>query len=174
MALETLLATQRIIDSVWTARYVLLPNDTVYLLSYSRDDEEGYQVEGLVTSCKLQEYTDEEATAKGIDYRTVKTLVIGGVEYPIANPKNIFQYPYSPEAIDHEKKQAGEAGVLAQIKKDGYDLNYPAYISNMLARGEVVMAKELDRTMAKIVKIQNYYNKLGGTGSDELYDLLYK
>jgi hypothetical protein len=77
---------KRLIDSVWTTTFVPTSDGKVIILSYNRNDEEGYKKEKSLPS----------AIPLDDDDRTVHSLAIGSdgirVTVPVKNPKHIFDY----------------------------------------------------------------------------------
>lgn len=57
-------ATERLIDSVWTLEYNILPNGKVEILKYSREDIEGYENEKNLPRLNLQE--DDKRIVTGV------------------------------------------------------------------------------------------------------------
>ena len=77
-------AVNRIIDSVWTIEYELVPENpnAIKLLRYSRNDPEGYEREHELPKGRLVESP----------HRLVVAAEIGGLGYDVENKKHVFDY----------------------------------------------------------------------------------
>jgi hypothetical protein len=94
-------ATKRIIDSVWTTKFLYLGDNTIEIIAHGRDDEDGYELEHELPQIVFKE-----------DYkRTVRSVLIddfvqfrlskgweGVQEFKVANPQHVFSYEESPSS----------------------------------------------------------------------------
>jgi|TARA_X000001388_G_scaffold67899_1_gene55381 hypothetical protein len=92
------LLTHRLIDSVWTTMAIFNEVEkTVFILSYDRDNEQGYNLEKY---CRHGCFVEKEG-----DGRICETLVVSSKDrysfgfkgdeverYKVENPQNIFSY----------------------------------------------------------------------------------
>ena len=89
-------ATKRLIDSVWTVEYNVIDNDFVEIISYSREDKEGYEKENILPQCSVIE--DDKRNFIGLMVKDVPTflgwvnLQNGDHDYAVVNPKHVFSY----------------------------------------------------------------------------------
>lgn len=98
------LATNRLIDSVWTVAYTVGDDGRATIHGYGRDCGTGYRDERVLERCNLVERKEG---------RVVTALVIqpyrhhqpsaradgeGARTYEVANPQNVFSYGEAPEA----------------------------------------------------------------------------
>ena len=74
-------AIHRLIESIWTLAYEI-KDGKVFIHTYDRDNKIGYERGDDLPVCALIENRD----------RTVIEVLIGNVEYIVANPKYVFAY----------------------------------------------------------------------------------
>lgn len=84
MQQPTFKATKRVIDSVWTIQYRVHGEKQVEILSFDRNDDDGYLNEKNLPKGDLIESDDGR--------RTVVGAIIAGIEYSVVNPKYVFSY----------------------------------------------------------------------------------
>jgi len=90
------IATNRLLDSVWTLEYQELNTGEIEIISYSRDNPYGYDREREVPMVRLVE-EDPNRTVKAVrfaEYEQFGRCTKWGESIPVANPKPVFQYPY--------------------------------------------------------------------------------
>ena len=75
------LAIRRLIDSVWTLEFTITDN-SIEIVSYSRDNSLGYKHEKTLPRCRL--LYDED--------RIVWGAFVGNQKYVVSNPKFLFDY----------------------------------------------------------------------------------
>ena len=90
---KTLKAVERAISSVWTIEYRLLGDNKVEILSYGRDDPEGYEREGELPKGKMIEDKKRNAVSLMV-WNPDSSNLLGIDTYTIANPKHVFSYSY--------------------------------------------------------------------------------
>lgn len=91
-------ATKRLIDSVWTVEYNVLNDFQIEIVSYSREDKEGYEKEGSLPQCSVIE--DSKRNFVGLLVKDVPTpyrldwvnLQNADHEYTVVNQKHVFSY----------------------------------------------------------------------------------
>jgi hypothetical protein len=83
--------TFRLIDSVWTVTYKMLDNGKAEIISYNRDDAEGYEKEGKLPFIDVVENGARIVTHLSFrDGRSVTSKEINRIE--VANPAHVFHY----------------------------------------------------------------------------------
>lgn len=100
---ETYLAVKRLIDSVWTVKFLFL-KEGIRIISYSRENPDGYKNENQLPKADIVE--DEKRVAIAIQlYRpetrlleSDKEIYLYG-EYRVLNPQYIFSYKYKDELL---------------------------------------------------------------------------
>jgi len=80
--MKTHKAVKRIINSVWTIEYRLIDANTVKLISYSRDDKEGYNREHELPKGDVIEEGD----------RIVTGIKVGDKQFAVSNPGHVFSF----------------------------------------------------------------------------------
>lgn len=85
-----LLATQRLIDSVWSMVYEVVDGG-VFIHRYDRENDAGYMLEGKVPKLRVMEDTERNIIAIDLDGKTT---------YNVVNKKGIFSY--SETLIDQD------------------------------------------------------------------------
>lgn len=80
-----LIATQRLIDSVWSLVYEVVEGG-VFIHRYDRTNEAGYTLEGKVPKVRMLEDTERNVISIDLDGKT---------SYNVVNKKNIFSYSES-------------------------------------------------------------------------------
>lgn len=95
--MKTIKATQRLIDSVWTVTFRHVDESTVEILSYNREDEEGYDNERVLSRCRLIEDDKRIVNSLAIQpYKGSNSLAIirdaDTIIYKVVNPKHVFSY----------------------------------------------------------------------------------
>jgi hypothetical protein len=102
MSATTLLAAQRLIDSVWTVAYQIVGEGKVKILSHSRENPEGYKRERelprfgkvenpegrIFTHLRIQNVPDPWSNWADKDNSTT---------YEVVNPQNVFSYDEVPK-----------------------------------------------------------------------------
>lgn len=93
--METLKATQSLIDSVWTLEYNLLPNGKLEVIKYSREDAEGYEKEKTLP--RLSNVEDKDRILTGVYLEAYEPFKYWAEPttatfYEVENPKHIFSY----------------------------------------------------------------------------------
>ena len=92
-------ATKRLLDSVWTLEYIINDDNTITIIKYGRDDNEGYEKEKELPRCKIIE--DGERGRKALrviiqDYKSPFQHLANESEphssHDVANVKNVFSY----------------------------------------------------------------------------------
>lgn len=88
-------ATQRLIDSVWTLEYNVLNNGKIFVINYSREDEEGYKQEKSLPRINPKENTNR--VLEGVYIQPYEPFLYwakkeNSVYYEVENPKHIFSY----------------------------------------------------------------------------------
>lgn len=96
MKQEIKLATQRLIDSVWTLQYEQIDESTIKILQYDRTTDVGYERERELEQCSLVEEIGRVVThVRFRPYRNFSTFVTEETmtrEMKVINPKYIFSY----------------------------------------------------------------------------------
>ncbi len=97
------LAVKRLINKVWTIRFVPLTDGSVFILRYSRDDDEGYE--------KEKDKDTMIGTFKEDEDRNVEQLHVADQDswgemkkkpdtFPVRNIKYVFSYEKGPKIED--------------------------------------------------------------------------
>ncbi|BBM67891.1 hypothetical protein VA249_45370 (plasmid) [Vibrio alfacsensis] len=93
---ETYLAVHRLIDSVWTLKFKFLPTG-VEVLSYSRDNIDGYEQERELPKIRVIE--DDKRIVHAVDIYQLDGVKFGQFDnskrigrYKVLNPKFVFSY----------------------------------------------------------------------------------
>lgn len=88
-------ATKRLISSVWTLEYEITEEGKMRILSYTRDDPEGYERESELQQCSLIE-TDKRIVVEVLlrPYEPFGWVTVENAtqRYEVENPKYIFNY----------------------------------------------------------------------------------
>lgn len=88
-------ATKRLLDSVWTLEFYELPDHRIEIISHSRENQKGYDLEGSVSQFKLIE--DNNRTVIGVQFAKPDPFKFepgpAPITYIVTNPNNIFGYP---------------------------------------------------------------------------------
>lgn len=84
MSANTYIAVEEIIESVWTLRYRRVSDYSIEVVSYSRNDRDGYKNTSRHAQVKLIESQDGKRTLVG--------AVINGVRNSVVNPGYIFSF----------------------------------------------------------------------------------
>ena len=79
-------ATKRLIDSVWTLQYTMVNGYTINIVSYNRDDPEGYEKEDKLPKVRLIEKEGRVVIFVKITEDNKTTI------YEVQNPQYIFSY----------------------------------------------------------------------------------
>lgn len=88
---KKLLATQRLINSVWSLVYELTEDGKVNIISHGRDNKDGYTQEGKVDQFRIRE--DKNRTALSVVFAPADPFDFNeDRELQVANPKHIFDY----------------------------------------------------------------------------------
>ena len=95
--METLLATQRLIDSVWTVEYQIVGEGKVKILSYTRENPEGYKRERELPRFSKTENADGRIfthlhVGEGNNPHGCWVDVSKATTYEVVNPQNVFSY----------------------------------------------------------------------------------
>jgi len=84
-------ATQRLLDSVWTLKYVQVEIHTITIISYSRDDQYGYDNEKSLDRCRLCEQSDRTVIA--VQFGPYEPFTFTPTEKVLVlNPLHVFSY----------------------------------------------------------------------------------
>lgn len=87
------IAVKRLIDSVWAIRYEILPSNKVKIISYSREDAEGYDREDELPKGFIEEAKDPGRIADKLVLQNGDKRIV----FKIDNPANIFSYPFNKD-----------------------------------------------------------------------------
>ena len=86
--MDPIIATERLINSVWTIRGKYLTDGTVEVSRYSRDDQEGYDRERELPRGRFIE--DEDRVVRR--FLLTREAPLGNVDYVVKNPRYVFDY----------------------------------------------------------------------------------
>ena len=96
MSATTLMATERLIDSVWTVVYQIVEEGKVKILSYDRNNPEGYKQERELPRMSMKEDGKRVVTHLRIDsdpgYFDYWCQNDKGELYEVVNPQYVFSY----------------------------------------------------------------------------------
>jgi hypothetical protein len=89
-------ATNRIMNSVWILAYKELDPDTIEIVGYTRDDDEGYDRERELPKCRIIEDLDRKITNvlikdKFVQWEPITDKTADHIYY-VSNPKHVFDY----------------------------------------------------------------------------------
>jgi len=84
-------AANRILNSVWTLEYECHDDDTITIINYGRDDDEGYQRERDLLRCRV--YEDEGRIVREVEFAEYAPFRFDsqGI-YKVRNPQHVFSY----------------------------------------------------------------------------------
>lgn len=90
-------ATQNLIGSIWTLSYNILENGKIEILSFNRNDQEGYEKERELPRLNLIE--DDQRTVLQVALMPFKSFCSWAnmddpttIVYDVENPKHVFSY----------------------------------------------------------------------------------
>ncbi|EGR0468600.1 hypothetical protein FG064_16510 [Vibrio cholerae] len=100
---ETYLAVERLIDSVWTVKFLFL-KEGIRIISYSRENPDGYKNEKQLPKANIIE--GDKRVAIAIQLYRPEAMLLGSDrethlygEYPVLNPQFIFSYSYKNDLL---------------------------------------------------------------------------